>query len=92
MAAVINDDAGSSRAASVKDLKHKEAEIGNPNMEVTDGKQGRAGGVMGFLKLLERRGDVEFRGATPVPYEDRKETSYFKIFTLWFCLSCNPLP
>ena len=45
-----------------------------------------------LLNLLERRGDVEIRGATPVPYDLRTETKYVNIFTLWFGVSCNPLP
>ncbi|KAJ4369949.1 hypothetical protein N0V83_005713 [Neocucurbitaria cava] len=57
------------------------------------GKQTRlGGGWRGVLNLLEKRGDVELRGCTPVPYDQRNETNYFNIFTLWFCVSCNPLP
>ncbi|KAH7073984.1 permease for cytosine/purines, uracil, thiamine, allantoin-domain-containing protein [Paraphoma chrysanthemicola] len=52
----------------------------------------RANDWRGILSILETRGDVELRGCTPVPYEDRTETNYFNIFTLWFCMSCNPLP
>ncbi|KAH8723540.1 purine-cytosine permease FCY21 [Phaeosphaeriaceae sp. PMI808] len=61
-------------------------------MDVREGKQERAGGWRGFTSMLEQRGEVEFRGCIPVPYEDRAETNYFSIFTLWFCMSCNPLP
>ncbi|KAF1926792.1 uncharacterized protein M421DRAFT_66857 [Didymella exigua CBS 183.55] len=52
----------------------------------------RAAGLNGLLDLLAKRGDVELQGATPVPYDERTETNYFNIFTLWFCMSCNPLP
>ncbi|KAH7089455.1 permease for cytosine/purines, uracil, thiamine, allantoin-domain-containing protein [Paraphoma chrysanthemicola] len=52
----------------------------------------RANGWRGIMSILQTRADVELRGCTPVPYEDRTETNYFNIFTLWFCMSCNPLP
>ena len=52
----------------------------------------RAGAWKKLLNLLERRGDVEIRGAIPVPYDLRTETKYVNIFTLWFGVSCNPLP
>lgn len=56
------------------------------------GNASRVGGLNGILNLLAKRGDVELQGATPVPYDERTETNYFNIFTLWFCMSCNPLP
>jgi hypothetical protein len=90
MSGVVRNSDGKSQEAV-----ESQAEVGKPVMEVTKGhasKDGARGGIMGFLDFLERRGDVEIRGCTPVPYDDRKETNYFKIFTLWFCLSCNPLP
>ena len=56
------------------------------------GKASALGGLDGLLNLLAKRGDVELQGAMPVPYDERTETNYFNIFTLWFCMSCNPLP
>jgi hypothetical protein len=41
---------------------------------------------------LATKADVELRGCIPVPAEDRTETNYLNIFTLWFSMSCNPLP
>jgi hypothetical protein len=41
---------------------------------------------------LATKGDLELRGCIPVPIEDRIETNYINIFTLWFSMSCNPLP
>jgi hypothetical protein len=70
----------------------KEMKLGESNGEVMEGKQARARGRRGILSVLEERGDVEFRGCTPIPYEERTETNYFNIFTLWFSMSCNPLP
>jgi hypothetical protein len=53
----------------------------------------RAGGWRGGIKsVFGGRGDSTFDGCTPIPYEDRTETKYFNIFTLWFSMSCNPLP
>jgi hypothetical protein len=87
---------GSSRAPSREDIKRPNLSVGEvagvENDHVTVGKQERVGGWRGVLSFLEKKGDVELRGCTPVPYEDRTETQYSKIFTLWFCMSCNPLP
>jgi hypothetical protein len=53
----------------------------------------RAGGWKGIIKrVFGGRGDSKFDGCTPITYEDRTETKYFNIFTLWFSMSCNPLP
>jgi hypothetical protein len=72
----------------------KERQLGGPDVQVAEGKQARAGngGWKGIISVLEKRADVEFRGCTPVPCEDRTETNFFNIFTLWFSMSCNPLP
>jgi hypothetical protein len=69
----------------------EEMRLGEPNAEVTEGKQARARGWRGIMSVLEER-DVELRGCTPIPHEERTETNYFNIFTLWFSMSCNPLP
>jgi hypothetical protein len=92
---------GSSRAHAQEDIKRPNLSVGEVGVEgvenngsdnVTVGKQERVGGWRGVLSFLEKKGDVELRGCTPVPYEDRREMQYSKIFTLWFCMSCNPLP
>lgn len=44
------------------------------------------------MNTLTSKGEIELRGCQPVPCEDRTETNYFNIFTLWFSMSCNPLP
>ena len=79
-----------SRARSEDETKLSNVEEGR--LEVGAGKQARVRGWQGIIHLLEKRGDVELRGCTPVPYDQRNETNYFNIFTLWFCVSCNPLP
>jgi hypothetical protein len=58
-------------------------------ISVNVGEKSRFGG---FLSILERHGGVELRGSTPVPYKERTVTQYWNIFSLWFCMSCNPLP
>lgn len=45
-----------------------------------------------FRKVLTNGTGLEVRGASPVPYEERKVTRYFDVFSLWFCLSVNLLP
>jgi hypothetical protein len=45
-----------------------------------------------ITNTLASKGDIEIGGCQPVPYEDRTERNYFNIFTLWFSMSCNPLP
>jgi hypothetical protein len=94
----------SSRAAPHEDIKRPNLSVGevgaaavggvenSSSDDVTVGKQERVRGWRGVLSFLEKKGDVELRGCTPVPYEERLETRYSKIFTLWFCMSCNPLP
>jgi hypothetical protein len=67
-------------------------EHGQPKMETTERSQARAGGWRGIMSVLDERGDVELRGCTPIPIEERTETNYINIFTLWFSMSCNPLP
>ncbi|ORX94820.1 permease for cytosine/purines, uracil, thiamine, allantoin-domain-containing protein [Clohesyomyces aquaticus] len=62
------------------------------NVDVNVGEQAKLGGLNGFLAKLASRGGVELRGANPVPYEERTVTQYLNIFSLWFCMSCNPLP
>jgi hypothetical protein len=63
-----------------------------PPTERTMGNHTRSQGWRGLLSKLQERGDVELRGCTPIPYNERTETRYFNIFTLWFSMSCNPLP
>jgi hypothetical protein len=70
----------------------EELRAGQPDLEVREGKHPRARGWRGIMGMLEEQGDVEFRGCMPIPYEERTETNYFNIFTLWFSMSCNPLP
>jgi hypothetical protein len=45
-----------------------------------------------LTRALAQKGDVELQGCIPIPHEDRTETNYLNIFTLWFSMSCNPLP
>ncbi|KAF2845375.1 purine-cytosine permease FCY21 [Plenodomus tracheiphilus IPT5] len=85
----VANDVESSKAHS-EDTKP--VPITTQEKETTEGKQARVGGLRGLLDLLEKRGDVELRGSTPVPYDERTETNYLNIFTLWFSMSCNPLP
>jgi hypothetical protein len=82
----------SSRRPSQEDIKVPSLKVGEVKKDVTVGKQERVGGWRGVLDFLEKKGDVELRGCTPVPYEERKEKSYRNVFTLWFSMSCNPLP
>jgi len=79
-------------STSSEDIKRPRFRMQELDDQVTEGKQEKVGGWRGVLSFLEKKGDVEVRGCTPVPYEDRTETGYSKIFTLWFCMSCNPLP
>lgn len=77
------------------DSKKPDVEVGSrlrSSAEVNTGGQSRVGGLTGVFNLLAKRGEVELRGCTPVPYDERTETNYVNIFTLWFSMSCNPLP
>jgi hypothetical protein len=88
-------DIGSSRSSrrpSQEDIKRPNLKVGEVKKDVSQGKQDRVGGWRGVLNFLEKKGDVELRGCVPVPYEERKEMEYRNVFTLWFSMSCNPLP
>lgn len=88
----VATDFESGKSSSEKDAaKLPEVERGG-GVEVHVGERERLGGLEGVLALLERRGKVELRGSMPVPYEERTVTQYWNIFSLWFCISCNPLP
>jgi hypothetical protein len=64
----------------------------NRDTEATAGNHTRPPGWRGTLSRLQERSAVELRGCTPIPFDERTETNYFNIFTLWFSMSCNPLP
>jgi hypothetical protein len=57
-------------------------------MDTPSGK----GKMKALLSKLASQGTVELRGSAPVPYEERTVTRYLDIFSIWFCMSCNPLP
>jgi hypothetical protein len=78
--------------ASEKDSTKKPVNGKADVQELNIGEQGTLGGINGFIARLSKRGQVELRGAIPVPYEERTMTQYINIFSLWFCMSCNPLP
>lgn len=84
-------DLESNKTPSVKSLRS----LGRENAEVKTEEKESQGRWLQWTRTLDKlgqRGDVEFGGCTPVPYEQRQETNYFNIFTLWFSMSCNPLP
>lgn len=71
----------------------KRSQVAMGQEEVSEAEQTKTGGRWSKLvQFLETHGDVELRGSAPVPYEDRTETNYLNIFTLWFSMSTNPLP
>lgn len=37
-------------------------------------------------------GRIELRGVQPIPMEERTETRFINIFTLWWCMNANLLP
>lgn len=37
-------------------------------------------------------GGVELQGFAPIVPEERKETRYFNVFSIWFCMSLNLTP
>ena len=84
--------------AAIDDLEtsrpplEKEMHPSKPNLEVSEGKLTSPKRWRRIIGMLEKRSNIEFRGCTPVPDSDRTEMNYFNIFTLWFSMSCNPLP
>jgi hypothetical protein len=87
----IIGDVESNRAPFEKELKLSEG-IPDKSGEVTKAKRSSFVWWRKTKGALEKRVDVEFRGCTPVPYDERIETNYLNIFTIWFSISCNPLP
>jgi hypothetical protein len=85
------EDGESNRVPFRRDLKLSEG-IPDKSGEVTKTKRKGFVWRRNIKSTLEKRGDVEFRGCTPVPYDERKEMNYLNIFTIWFSISCNPLP
>jgi hypothetical protein len=79
-------------AAATKDALQVSLEDDKIAVEVGIDTENRHGGINGLLSMLDSQGKVELRGSTPVPYEERTVTRYLDIFSLWFCMSCNPLP
>ncbi|CAO2648590.1 Nn.00g078570.m01.CDS01 [Neocucurbitaria sp. VM-36] len=61
----ITKDVESNRSPLEDETKLPNVDDGR--LEVGAGKQARVGGWRGILNLLEKRGDVELRGCTPVP-------------------------
>jgi hypothetical protein len=81
------NDVESSRAPSEKELEWSADGTNTPQAE--SARASRWGRIM---TLVKKRGDIEARGCTPIPYGERVQTNYLSIFTLWFSMSCNPLP
>lgn len=79
-------------AAATKDASQVSPRAIKIGAEIETETKSRNGGIRGLLSMLASQGTVELRGSTPVPYEERTVTRYLDIFSLWFCMSCNPLP
>jgi hypothetical protein len=79
-------------AAATRDASQVSPEAVKTGTEVETETKSRYGGIRGLLSMLASQGKVELRGSTPVPYEERTVRRYLDIFSLWFCMSCNPLP
>lgn len=88
---MANTDDIESRGAVPEETKRAQVTMSKQE-EVAEVGQARTGRWNAMTQILEKRGDVELRGSMPVPYEDRTETAYLNIFTLWFSMSTNPLP
>lgn len=75
-----------------KNQSMKQHKVQKVNVEVNEGERSKLGVLWSILARLERRGDVELRGCMSVPYEEKIVKQYWNILSLWFCMSCNPLP
>ncbi|PVH98444.1 hypothetical protein DM02DRAFT_615792 [Periconia macrospinosa] len=67
-------------------------DIEKNSVEVNTERESHFSGLKSLLSRLEHHGGIEVKGAIPVPYEERKITQYWHVFSLWFCMSCNMLP
>jgi hypothetical protein len=82
-----------------KDGNSVDAEKGLPStldIEVVDIESGLENDILphtarSFWKKLSHWG-IEIRGILPIPAEERMNTRYINIFSMWFTMSVNTLP
>ncbi|KAK7424157.1 hypothetical protein QQZ08_008763 [Neonectria magnoliae] len=60
-----------------------------------DTSQGQVDSESGWKRVLHKAatlGRVELRGIQPIPIEERTDTQFSNVFTIWWCMNANLLP
>ncbi|KAH7139742.1 permease for cytosine/purines, uracil, thiamine, allantoin-domain-containing protein [Dactylonectria estremocensis] len=60
-----------------------------------DTSQGQVDAVSGWRRAFNKAatfGRVELRGIQPIPVEERTDTQFVNVFTIWWCMNANLLP
>ena len=81
----LADKHGPGEAVDVADEEHKIGPATGSEGESSSSKPLR------LVKRALRVGRVEENGIRPLTHEERKETRFYKIFTLWLSINSNIL-
>lgn len=101
MSSKVMEEGGVSGTSSPRPLSPdgggKEKPIGSEptisnECQGTAGQTTGGGGALGFVKKILRAGRVEETGIEPVPLEERTNTKFYNVFTVWCSMNCNILP
>lgn len=60
-----------------------------------DTSQGQVDAMIGWKRMFFKAasfGRVELRGIQPIPVEERTDTQFANVFTIWWCMNANLLP
>jgi hypothetical protein len=65
------------------------------SLDNLDTSQGQVDNLSGWKRIFYKAatfGRVEFRGIQPIPVEERTDTQFSNVFTIWWCMNANLLP
>lgn len=88
----MSSDVGSAEKTAVTDDVKTEP---GSSIDAHDVSHGDVDTMPQWKKLFYKAasfGRVELRGVQPIPIEERTETRFVNIFTLWWCMNSNLLP
>ena len=71
--------------------KHDDAAVRDDDYKTPDVPDSRLAAAFDRIERVLQMGRVEAKGIQPVPLEDRKNTRYWNIFTVWCSMNTNIL-
>lgn len=71
--------------------KHDDAAVRDDDFKTSDAPDSRLAAAFDKIERVLRMGRVEAKGIQPVPLEERKNTRYWNIFTVWCSMNTNIL-